>query len=162
MKQAFIIIMTSALISCSQRSDKLQVLETRIDSLENRISESYKPGFGEFMSNIQAHHAKLWYAGQNQNWNLANFEIQEIMENLEDIQKYESERKESELIVMIDPALDSINFAIKQKNPELFKNSFTLLTKTCNECHVAAEFEFNVIKIPETPSFSNQEFEVRQ
>ena len=162
MKQVFIIIMASALIACSQRSDKLQVLESRIDSLENRMSESYKPGFGEFMSNIQAHHAKLWYAGLNQNWDLANFEIQEIMENLEDIQKYESERKESELIVMINPALDSVNFAIEQKNPELFKNSFTLLTNTCNECHVAAKFEFNVIKIPETPSFSNQEFEVRQ
>ena len=35
------------------------------------------PGFEEFMSNIQAHHAKLWFAGQNHNWKLADFEIHE-------------------------------------------------------------------------------------
>ena len=113
------------------------------------------------MSSIQVHHSKLWFAGQNQNWKLADFEVHEIMEAIEDIQKFQTERKESQLIKMINPALDSINYAIQQKNPALFKSSFTFLTNTCNGCHHAANFEFNVVKIPDSQPFSNQDLKLQ-
>lgn len=112
------------------------------------------------MSSIQSHHSKLWFAGQNKNWKLADFEIHEIMEAIEAIQKYETERKESKSIGMINPALDSVNIAIQQKDIVLFKRSYSLLTSTCNNCHRANDFEFNIVKIPETQSFSNQDFKV--
>ena len=158
MKQTFIILLTLGSFSCNQPTDKNHVLQNRIDSLEQKLADSYKPGFGEFMSSIQAHHIKLWFAGQNQNWKLADFEIHEIMETIEDIKKNETERKESQMIDMINPALDSVNNAIKQKNPELFKSGYSLLTNTCNACHRAANFEFNVVKIPDNQPFSNQDF----
>ena len=82
------------------------------------------------------------------------------MEAIENIQKFQTERKESQIIDMINPALDSINNAINQKNPALFKISFSLLTNTCNECHQATNFEFNVVKTPDTQPFSNQDFKV--
>jgi len=63
---------------------------------------------------------------------------------------------------MIIPALDSINNAIQLKSSALFKNSYTLLTNTCNNCHRATDFEFNVVKIPDTQPFSNQEFKVNE
>ena len=59
-----------ALISCSDNTENKE-LKSRMDSLEQKLSDSYKPGLGEFMFNIQVHHAKLWFAGQNQNWKLA-------------------------------------------------------------------------------------------
>jgi hypothetical protein len=161
MKLNFIIIMFAlmfGLICCNNQTDKTQYLQKQIDSLEIKLSQGYKPGFGEFMSNIQAHHAKLWFAGENQNWKLADFEVHEIMESFEDIQQYETERKESKLIGMINPALDSVNSAIEQKNLKLFKRGYNLLTNTCNSCHRAVNFEFNVIKIPDVQTFSNQDF----
>ncbi len=133
-----------------------------MDSLESKLADTYKPGFGEFMSSIQAHHAKLWFAGQNENWQLCDFEIHEIMENIEDIKKYETDRKESQLIDMINPAIDTLNAAIQRKDPVLFKNSFVLLTNTCNNCHKAVQFGFNVVKIPETQTFSNQDFKLNK
>lgn len=159
MKQIFIVLIFG-LFACTQRTNNTPVLQNRIDSLEQKLSEMYKPGFGEFMSEIQAHHSKLWFVGENQNWKLADFEIHEIMEAIEDIQKYQTGRKESQMIGMINPAIDSVNNAIRQKNPVLFKSSYTFLTNTCNNCHRAAEFEFNVVKIPETQPFSNQDFKV--
>jgi hypothetical protein len=147
--------------ACNNTTDKNQALQTRIDSLQKKIAASYKPGFGEFMSGIQVHHAKLWFAGQNKNWKLADFEIHEIMEAIAAIQQYETERKESQLIGMINPAIDSVSNAIKQKNVALFNSSYTLLTNTCNNCHHAANFEFNVVKIPNSQSFSNQDFKVQ-
>ncbi len=114
------------------------------------------------MGGIQAHHSKLWFAGQNQNWKLADFEVREIMEAVEDIQKFQSERKERQLVAMLNPAIDSVNDAIRQKSAPLFKSSFILLTNTCNKCHRASNFEFNMVKIPATSPFSNQEFSVSQ
>lgn len=160
MRQIFLILIAITLFACNQQKDKTQVLQNRIDSLESILTNTYKPGFGEFMSSIQAHHSKLWFAGQNENWKLADFEVHEIMENMEDIQKFQKERKESQLIAMINPALDSINYSIKQKNPILFKSSYTLLTNTCNNCHRDTNFEFNVVKIPDYQPFSNQDFKV--
>lgn len=155
-------ILIIGLAACNQEKDNVQVLQNRMDRLENKLADTYKPGFGEFMSGIQAHHSKLWFAGQNENWKLADFEVHEIMEAIENIQKFQTERKESQIIDMINPALDSINNAINQKNPALFKISFSLLTNTCNECHKATNFEFNVFKIPEVQPFSNQDFKVNK
>jgi hypothetical protein len=153
-----IMIITAWLLACNSSSNNKQALQNRVDSLEKKITDAYKPGFGEFMSSIQVHHAKLWFAVQDQNWKLADFEIHEIMETVDNIQKYETERKESQQISMLSPALDSVNNAIKQKNPVQFKNSFVLLTSTCNNCHHAVQFEFNVVKIPDGPPFTNQDF----
>src|SRR4030095_3557949 len=163
MKQTILLLVTFGLFSCNQQSDtdKIKVLQTRIDSLENMLNDTYKPGFGEFMSSIQVHHNKLWFAGQNQNWKLADFEIHEIMEAVEEIQKYQTERKESKLIGLITPALDSLNAAIQQKSPALFKSSYISLTNSCNNCHRATAFEFHVVKMPDNPPFSNQDFSHR-
>lgn len=162
MRKILYSILIIGLFACNQEKENLQVLQNRIDGLEIKLTDTYKPGFGEFMSGIQAHHSKLWFAGQNENWKLADFEVHEIMEAIENIQKFQKERKESKIIDIINPALDSVNNAIMQKNPALFKSSFSILTNTCNECHQATNFEFNVIKIPDSQPFSNQDFKVNK
>ncbi|MFI5133661.1 MAG: hypothetical protein ACHQEB_04960 [Chitinophagales bacterium] len=160
MKQFFFLLFIVLIFeNCNQQSDNTKALEVRIDSLEKKINDSYKPGLGEFMSGIQVHHIKLWFAGLNENWELADFEIHEIMESVDAIKKYEIERSESKLIPMLEPALDSVNAAIRQKNLSQFKNSFVLLTNTCNNCHKAVNYSFNNVKIPESPPFSNQVFQ---
>jgi hypothetical protein len=162
MKQIVIILLNLGFFACNEHTDNTQVLQNRIDSLETKLADSYKPGFGEFMTGIQAHHSKLWFAAQNENWKLADFEVHEIIEAIEDIQKYQTERKESKMIGMIDPALDSVTKAIDQKNSAMFKSSYILLTNTCNNCHRETDFEFNIVKIPTNQPFSNQEFKVNE
>lgn len=141
------------LFACNQPSAKVQSLQSQLDSFKNEI---YKPGFGEFMSSIQVHHEKLWFAGINQNWQLANFEINEINENIEDITKYCTDRPETKEIGMIQEPIKNISMAIEQKNEKEFRNGFITLTITCNNCHRETNHGFNVISIPTTPPFSNQ------
>ena len=163
MKSSTFIIVLTILVSCNnQQPDREKQLTARIDSLENKLNNSFSPGFGEFMSSIQMHHAKLWFAGINSNWKLADFEIHEIEEVLEDIQKFNTDRPESKAIGMINPAIDSVSNAIKQQNEQLFKNSYSLLTNACNNCHKATEHEFNVVTIPAIPPVSNQNFKPAQ
>lgn len=145
-------------IACNHQTDNTEKLQDQIDSLQDKMVNIYKPGFGEFMSNIQLHHAKLWFAGQNQNWKLADFEVHEIEEALEDIQKFNSDRPEAKSISMINPAMDSVTNAIQQKNIQSFRSSFNLLTITCNNCHRETAHEFNVVTIPSSLPVVNQDF----
>ena len=157
-KQTFLSLLTISFLACNQRIDNNQVLQNRIDSLEHKIENTYKPGFGDFMSSIQVHHNKLWFAGLNQNWKLADFEIHEITEAIDDIKEYQKGRKESKKLDMLQPSLDHIETAIKQKDPVMFKDGYTLLTTTCNKCHRQTDYEFIMVKIPDSAPYGNQEF----
>ena len=150
------VIFCLMLLSCNQHANNN--LQTKIDSLQSVIDKSYKPGLGEFMSNIQVHHAKLWFAGQNRNWQLADFEINEIKEALQGIKDYCSDRPEVRSIGLIEPAIDSVSASIGKEDPVLFKDAFIQLTNSCNNCHKQTAHGFNVIQIPDTPPFSNQKF----
>lgn len=169
MKHAILILLAIILFACNhQQSDEKQnshsqidSLQSQIDSFQSQLKNSYAPGFGEFMSGIQVHHEKLWFAGINQNWKLADFEIHEIEESLDDIKKYCTDRPESKSIDMINAPLDSVSKAIVSKNETEFKSGYLLLTNTCNSCHQATNHEFNVITIPTTPPFSNQVFKLK-
>lgn len=157
-----ILLCSFGLFACNQQTDNTAQLQSQIQELQKQLADSYKPGFGEFMTNIQIHHNKLYFAGENQNWKLADFEVQEIIESLDDIPKYCADREEVKSLPMIEPAIDSMNNAISQKSISLFKNSFVLLTNTCNNCHRATNHEFNVIQIPHAPPFSNQVFKTNE
>jgi len=157
-----ILIIYAVIFSACHSRPTTNELNKRLDSLEAKLNNTYQPGLGELMGNIQVHHNKLWFAGINRNWELANFELDEIRESLELIRKYQNGRKESEKVKMLIPSLDTMEASIQYKDPSRFITSYKLLTNTCNDCHRATEFEFNKVKIPETPPFSNQDFKVRK
>jgi len=154
----FLIAAFLILAACNSDRQDNAALRAQIDSLQKKLDDAYKPGLGEFMSGIQIHHAKLWFAATAGNWKLADFEVGEIKESLDDIAKYCTDRPEVSSLPMIRPPLDSIAAAVNAGNASAFKSAFILLTNTCNNCHHATKHEFNVIKIPDTPPFSNQVF----
>ncbi|HCY76723.1 MAG TPA: hypothetical protein DHV28_12455 [Ignavibacteriales bacterium] len=145
-------------VSCNDSSN----VKEKVNNPEAMALDTYKPGFGEFMTNVQIHHAKLWFAGKYQNWALADFELNEISETIDAIKKYQQERPETKVLSILNPAMDSVRVSIRQQDQKLFVKSFTDLTNTCNACHQSVKFGFNVVKIPDTPPFSNQDFSVKQ
>ncbi|MCJ7465448.1 MAG: hypothetical protein MUO53_01980 [Maribacter sp.] len=147
--------------ACTMTNKNDEVLQKRMGAMEKGLNDTYRPGLGEFMSGIQVHHEKLWFAGTNGNWKLAQFEIDEIKEALIAIQKYSADRPETKEINMIEEPIDSVSMAIRENDEPKFKSSFQLLANTCNACHLATDHGFNVIKIPDIPSFSNQEFRLK-
>jgi hypothetical protein len=156
MKKLSHLLIAVTILSCNQ--GQVQRMQATNDSLRKELTKTYRPGLGEFMLGIQLHHAKLWFAGQNQNWPLADFEVHEIQESLNDIVEFCTDRPEIKSIGMINPVIDSINNAIQQKDPGLFRTSFLLLTNTCNNCHRATEHAFNVVTVPGSLPVTNQEF----
>lgn len=145
--------------ACDLPNNDTERLKDRVERLEKIVKHSYKPGMGEFMSGIQVQHAKLWFAGNAQNWKLAAYEIDEIKETMDAIAEYNTDRPEVKSISMINPALDSVTNAIQKEDLGKFVSSYHLLTQTCNNCHKATQHEFNVIKTPVTAPYSNQWYE---
>jgi hypothetical protein len=163
MKKYLIIFIIFPIASCTQHTAVNQESPSERDSLTaalHKMIEKYAPGLGEIMSGIQTHHAKLWFAGMNNNWKLCEYEIDEIKERFEQASEIESNRPEVKMIPMMYPAIDSVVNAINQKNTKTFTSGFKLLTNACNSCHTANHFEFNIITIPTAPPVANQDFRV--
>jgi hypothetical protein len=124
--------------------------------------DRYAPGLGEFMAATQVRHAKLWFAGKNENWPLAAWEVDEIREGLEDAAKFHASHDGipvAEMIkTIIDPRLEKLDRAIAAKSGTQFIAAFDDLTDGCNSCHAAANKPFIRIQRPTVPPFSNQNF----
>jgi hypothetical protein len=128
------------------------------------VKKGYEPGFGELMTLIQTRHAKLWFAGEAENWPLASYELDELKEGFDDVAHFHPMFKEVRqpvghlIATMVDPPLTEAADAIKAQDLEQFTKAYDRLTAGCNGCHTETKFGFNVVIRPTTNPFSNQSF----
>ncbi|ATG88537.1 hypothetical protein [Methylomonas koyamae] len=129
-----------------------------------RETAGFVPGLGEIMAQTSTRHAKLWFAGQAQNWALAAYEVDELHEGIEDAGKYHPTHKDIRqpipdlLAQYLDQPLAALDQAVKAKNQQAFIANYDKLTAACNACHQATEFGFNVVARPSFNPFANQAF----
>lgn len=164
MKKYFVLLVIIIFIGCSQQTPPDKTSSAAIDSLAaelKNLKELYRPGLGEIMGGIQTHHAKLYFAGMNSNWELADYELKEIRERLVEAIAIETNRSEVKNIPMMYPSIDSLAIAVKEQDIKKFEACFQSMTNSCNNCHRAINFQFNVISIPTTPPVSNQDFKAK-
>jgi hypothetical protein len=125
-------------------------------------AKPYEPGLIEFMAHVQSHHTKLWLAGNARNWELADFQADELKELLEDIAKRIPVYKDVPVGKMIESTtmapIGDIEAAIKARDGKAFATGFDKLTAACNACHEAANRGFIVIQRPAASPFPNQSF----
>src|SRR5690625_5306750 len=99
MKKLAILALSAFMISCnSTDSQHIQELKSQIEKQQEFLDNIYKPGFGDLMGGLQNHHNKLWFAGTNENWELADFALHELEEIVEDIKTIHADRKETQSI----------------------------------------------------------------
>lgn len=115
------------------------------------------PRLGDIMGATQLRHFKLWYAGAQKNWPLANYELGQIKESFQDAMTYYPGLPVADMSIMAKPAAE-IDAAIKAKDGGRFAKAFGELTRACNSCHQAQGVGFIVIKVPTASPFSNQVF----
>ena len=132
------------------------------------VREGYAPGLGEIMSLQQMRHSKLWFAGQAQNWELADYELDELSEGFDDVLKYHPTHKESPVNPkdaiprIVTVPLKDVRAAVEKKDAKAFEAAFTALTTACNDCHKAMNFGFNAVQIPTANPYPNQVFTPRK
>jgi hypothetical protein len=123
----------------------------------------FKPAMDDLMTMlIQPRHMKLYYAGTAKNWKLAQFELDELRQALARIGRtipiYRKMGVDTTVASIFAERLQAVDAAIKSGDDIKFSATYKDMTTACNECHVAMEHPFLVIKTPETSSFPDQDF----
>ncbi len=124
---------------------------------------AFNPGVGELMNLIvQPRHTKLWLAGHEANWTLAEYEIKELRSALANVAKARPvfrERSVAENVEMfMGGAFRGIDDAIKARDASKFAEAYATVNAGCNACHTALNQSQVVIKTPEQPFYPDQEF----
>ena len=116
------------------------------------------------MGYVQVRHAKLWFAGDKENWPLAAYELDELKEGFEDITKFHPTHEKipfptaQALHQFMDLPLRQLSEAIAQEKKGEFLSAFANVNTSCNACHQQCNFGFIHIQNPNTHPYSNQDY----
>ncbi|SJM92151.1 hypothetical protein [Crenothrix polyspora] len=160
---AAVLCETQLLTACAEHiAQPVKAIPPQISAAPQNTA--YAPGLGEFMAQISTRHHKLWYAGKAKNWQLADYELEEIHEGLDDLAKYHPTHDKVKgsipdlMATYMKAPLAQTETAIKAKNAADFRTGYDNITAGCNSCHQANDFGFNVIQRPVSNPFANQSF----
>ncbi len=126
-------------------------------------SPSYRAGLGDLMTAyVQPRHAKLGFAGREENWPYAAYEAHELQETVERIAKAVPKYREFSIPDLIGSTvtqpLQAAERAAKADDVAGFATAYEQLTAACNTCHQSTGHAEIVIQAPTAPAFPNQDF----
>src|SRR4030095_5180886 len=102
------------------------------------------PGLGEYMTTIQLHMGKLWFAAKASNWELANYELDELKETMEAAKSLNVEKNGVKISAVLDSVLQTqvaqLAESIKRDSPAEFQKSYDETLSACNGCHTEAGY----------------------
>ena len=112
-----------------------------------------QPGLGSIMIEFGHRFYITYYAAKAGNWELAEYELEELMEAQEIAEvtrpKYKKQLKDFE-----DDYLEKLKDATEDKNFTKFEKLYTKTTKACNRCHVANKHPYIKYQLPkEAPKY---------
>ena len=122
------------------------------------------PGLGDYMTTIQLHAGKLWFAAKASNWELAEYELDELKETMEAAKGLNAEKNGVKISDVLDSVLQTqvtqLAESINRKNPAEFQKSYDETLSACNGCHTEAGYKFIHIVRPIAPPVTNQKWEM--
>jgi Skp family chaperone for outer membrane proteins len=137
--------------------DSLQRTQAELASIKELA-----PGLGEYMTTIQLHAGKLWFAAKATNWELAEYELDELKETMEAAKALNAEKNGVKISNVLDSVLQTqvaqLAESVKRKSSGEFQKSYDEMLSACNGCHTEAGYKFIHIIRPSAPPVSNQQW----
>ena len=129
-----------------------------------KAAKELAPGLGEYMTTIQLHAGKLWFAAKAANWGLAEYELDELKETMEAAKGLNAEKNGVKISAVLDSVLQTqvaaLDKSIKSKSQTKFQSSYDETLSACNGCHESAGYKFIHIVRPSAPPVTNQRWEI--
>lgn len=120
--------------------------------------EPYQPSLSDIMAKQQERHIKLWFAGHAGNWPLADYEIGELSDGFDAVDKMLG----GDIVKRhVGAALDALQKAVDGKDSAGFATAFDELSAGCNACHHDLDHAFIVIARPNALPYGDQIFTPR-
>lgn len=104
-------------------------------------------GFGMTMMEVGYRYGELYFAGDDENWDYARYQIGEIQVAMANGLQRRPARAAS--AAMLNPALDTVKAAVASGDVDAFEDAFETLTVACNTCHIAEKASFIRVAPPE-------------
>lgn len=131
---------------------------------ELRTAKELAPGLGEYMTTIQLHAGKLWFAAKASNWKLAGYELDELKETMEAAKALNAEKNGVKISNVLDAVMQTqvaqLAESVKRKNQTDFQKSYDDILRACNGCHTQSGHEFITITRPVAPPVTNQKWQM--
>jgi hypothetical protein len=123
----------------------------------------FNPGVGDLMNMIvQPHHIKLWLAGKEANWPLAEYEAKEVRSALANVAKARPNFRNQPVAQLVEhftgAPFQALDAAIKDHDAAKFADAYAGLNSGCNGCHTTLNQPQVVIRVPELPFYPDQDF----
>jgi hypothetical protein len=124
------------------------------------------PSQSHAMMDVAYHFTNLWFAGQQQNWPLAQFYFNEARNHIAWAVRLVPVRKTSHGELRLQEMFDTFDKTlladlkkqIADKNGKQFKSAYRGALDGCNACHMAAEKPYLHIVVPDKPAVHIVEF----
>ncbi|MEM6803529.1 MAG: hypothetical protein AAF696_19130 [Bacteroidota bacterium] len=147
-------------VEIQQMKEELKAVQIQKD----RSNDHSEALLLDAMERFQRFGTKLWYAGNNENWELASFYTHEIEEVIEELQASDIEEEGHKVADLVSrmplPALEKVEESIHNKNYSHFQSSYKMLVTACNACHAATQKPFIQIQVPDHEANGNQSFRI--
>lgn len=145
-----------------KKPDEVALLKAEVDRLKGMV-----PDQAHAMADVGYHYTNLWFAGQNENWPLAQFMMNEVKSHLRWAVRIIPKRKttaglEVELAGILSgletSTLKDLEQTIKDKNKAKFTEAYKMQLTACMACHQATSKEFIRLQVPDRPEASILDF----
>ena len=117
------------------------------------------PKIGEIMVSQQMRHIKLWFAGRDGNWPLADYELDQLKDGFDDVNR---QLGGDTVEKAVGAPLATLEKAVDAKDRAAFMRAFDALSAGCNSCHRTLDHAFIVIQRPAALPYSDQAFAPRK
>ena len=135
---------------------------TALEKLQQTLAElrGQVPGQSHTMIDVAQHFNGLWFAVRAKNWPLAGFYLDETKSHLRWSIRVKPVRKLAngtplnlgEMLAGVEQgALKLLDDSIARQDQARFVSAYKTMLASCYACHVAAEFPFLRLRLPDRP-----------
>jgi hypothetical protein len=116
--------------------------QDQIETIERQFR-----GFDMTMVETGYRYKELYWAGQDQNWEYALYQLEKIKKTIKNgLQRRPKRAKSAEFF--LTSVLPNMKENIQQQDTNIFNQNFDLLTRNCNACHAMEDVAYFTVKTP--------------
>ena len=142
----FVILLT--VFSCNENPKSAQgnwIKGTEQEKI-NTIEKQFR-GFDNAMVETGYRYQELYWAGQDENWEYADYQLEKIKTAIENgLERRPKRAKSAEHF--LNYVLPEMQKSISSKDTVIFNKGFKMLTTNCISCHAMEKVPFFTVKTP--------------
>lgn len=122
-------------------------LDGDIQEKFDRLAAQHQ-GFSRAMQEVGYRYTEMYFAGKEENWELATYHGEKIVDAMELGFERRPDR-EASAETFINETMPQMLEVFENENEEAFEKNFKMVKRECNTCHGKEEVAFINVKTPE-------------